>query len=85
MDTAVKAETFVHPELGELPARRLLDCVFVLAASGRILHFHAEQTTIETTDAAVRYTFNPTPPLPERARCQIIPPFVPAFKQPRSA
>ncbi|MGR8921794.1 MAG: hypothetical protein ACU85V_19450 [Gammaproteobacteria bacterium] len=68
-----------HPEHGELPARRLLDCVFALAPDGRILHFHTEQVDIDAGGAEVHYRPNGAPPAPERARCQIIPPFVTAF------
>ena len=81
MTVNAKIETLIHPDQGELPARRLLDCVFALTAAGRILHVHAEQTMIVSTDDTVRYTLTPTPPLPERARCQVIPPFVTAFKR----
>jgi len=73
-------ETLVHPEHGSLPARRLLDCVFCLAPSGRILHFHAEQVRIESNGNEIRYTLTDATALPERARCQIIPPFVPEFR-----
>lgn len=83
MDSGSNIETLVHPQQGELPARRLLDCVFALTAAGRILHFHAEQTTIDRNGGRVRYTLNSDPPLPERARCQVIPPFVPAFTRGR--
>lgn len=68
-----------HPELGELPARPLVDCVFALAPNGRILHFHKEQVDIETRDNERHYTLTASDPLPERSRCQIIPPFVNAF------
>ena len=75
------SETLLHPEHGELPARRLLDCVFVLGPRGRILHYHAEQTDIEHRTDQVRYVLTARDARPERARCQIIPPFVPAFKR----
>jgi hypothetical protein len=68
-----------HPEHGELPVCRLLDCVFAMSPNGRILHFHVEQTDVETGPERVRYTLTGREPLPERARCQIIPPFVPEF------
>ena len=41
-------ETLVHPELGTLAARRLLDCVFALTPKGTIAHFHIEQMEVET-------------------------------------
>ncbi len=74
-------EILQHPEHGELAARRLLDCVFALAPSGRILHFHIEQMDIEARGDTVHYRVTERAALPERARCQIIPPFVPAFKR----
>jgi len=70
----------VHPEHGEIPARRLLDCIFVLTPAGRILHYHLEQCEFVITATSVRYTLIAAPPHPERARCQIIPPFVTVFK-----
>lgn len=74
-------ETLLHPEHGELAARRLLDCVFALDPKGRILHFHIEQMAVETGADSVHYRMTDSAALPERARCQIIPPFVPAFKR----
>jgi hypothetical protein len=68
-----------HPDLGELPAQTLIDCVFVLAPNGRILHFHLEETDVEIRDGEQHYNLNGTAPLPERARCQVIPPFVTTF------
>ena len=65
-----------------MPVRRLLDCVFALSPNGRILHFHIEQTDVKAgTEDRVRYTLTEREPLPERARCQIIPPFVPEFQR----
>ena len=69
-----------HPEHGELPAQRLLDCVFALAPTGRILHFHSEQVEMITSADGVRYRLTTAPALPERARCQIIPPLVNSFR-----
>ena len=74
-------ETLLHPEHGELAARRLLDCVFALAPNGRILHFHIDQMELVAGDDSMLYRMTASDPLPERARCQIIPPFVPAFKR----
>ena len=74
-------EILQHPELGELAARRLLDCVFALDARGRILHFHIEQMEVVSGADSVHYRLTDSPALPERTRCQIIPPFVPAFKR----
>ncbi len=68
-----------HPDHGELPARALVDCVFALAPNGRLLHFHKEQAEIENRDGARHYTLTGAAALPERSRCQMIPPFVTAF------
>ncbi len=78
-------ESLAHPEHGLLPARRLLDCVFALTPGGRILHFHAEQCEIARSGEAVRYTLTGAAALPERARCQVIPPFVTAFRRQANA
>ncbi|MSR15759.1 MAG: hypothetical protein EXR86_14635 [Gammaproteobacteria bacterium] len=80
MNSAQRSDLLVHPEHGEIPARRLLECVFALTPAGRILHFHLEQTDVIGNDLAVRYTLNGAQPKPERARCQMIPPFVTAFQ-----
>lgn len=77
--TDERASWVAHPEHGELPARRLIDCVFALAPNGRILHFHAEQMDIETRDDGVCYRLTGRPARAERARCQVIPPYVTAF------
>ena len=37
-----------HPTLGDLPARRVLACIFALTGEGKILHFHREQTSTDT-------------------------------------
>ncbi len=68
-----------HPEHGELPARRLIDCVFALAPNGRILHFHTEQMEMTQRDDETRYRLTDAAPRAERAHCQIIPPYVTAF------
>lgn len=71
--------TLEHPEHGELPAKQILECIFVLAPNGRILHFHEEQMRPGATEGVLVLT--DTPPHEERSRCQIIPPFVPDFKR----
>ena len=81
MPAAERPETLTHPEHGEIPVRRLLDCVFALTPAGRILHYHIEQTEVWDTHEMRRYALTGAPPSPERARCQIIPPFVNAFRQ----
>ena len=81
MNDKAAIETLVHPELGELPARRLLDCVFALPAHGRMLHLHIEQLDVEPGADELRYVLTDRPARPERARCQVIPPFVPEFRR----
>jgi hypothetical protein len=76
-------EVLAHPSLGQLPARKVLECVFALSPTGTILHYHLEQ--METTALAtaqgdgVLYTLTDKPPAAERERCRIIPPFVRQF------
>lgn len=83
MNQATTISSLVHPEHGEMPALRLLDCVFALTPAGRILHLHAEQLSCEESTGARRYTLTLAAPAPERARCQVIPPFVNAFRNSR--
>jgi hypothetical protein len=68
-----------HPEHGEIPAHVLIDCIFALAPSGRILHFHKEEVDMESRDNEQHYQLNGSPAELERTRCQVIPPFVNAF------
>lgn len=70
-----------HPEHGELPAAKLVDCVFALAPNGRILHFHTEQLDESRRDEELHYRLSDRDAAPERSRCQVIPPFVNAFKR----
>ena len=69
-----------HPELGRLPARRLLDCLFALAPDESLLHLHIEQIQIHADGRTLELT--DTPPAEERKRCRVIPPFVVAFRDP---
>ena len=69
-----------HPELGTLPAIQIIDCIFALAPHGRIIHLHKEQMATFQSDTSNNFQLVETPPLPQRSRCQIIPPFVNAFK-----
>lgn len=71
-----------HPTLGDLPARRVLACIFALTAEGKILHFHREQT-VGGTDPQ-RYRLSDTPADEGRARCCIIPPTILAFRPPKT-
>ena len=73
------SETLVHPEHGELPAQRLLDCLFALTPNGRILHFHIEQVEINEADGRTSFKLTDREAEPERTRCQIIPPLVNSF------
>ena len=75
------AEALVHPELGRLPARRLLQCIFALSPDGPILHHHLEEMDVTQESGITLYTLNGEAPLDERTRCQIIPPMVPKFPQ----
>ena len=72
-------EALVHPEHGRIPARKLLDCIFALSLDGPILHHHLEEVDVSEELGVTVYTLNGKQPLPERSRCQIIPPMVPAF------
>lgn len=81
-----KRETLVHPEYGRLPARKLLECVFALAPTGKIAHYHAEQVeTLETggaDDGEIVYTKTAAAAAAGRERCRVIPPFVREFDPP---
>ena len=79
MSASSKRETLQHPEHGDIPARKLLDCIFALTPAGRIQHYHIEQMQVCEDDSAIRYTLTDTPAADERQRCQIIPPFVTEF------
>ena len=73
-------ERLSHPTLGQLPARRVLDCIFALSPEGPILHFHQEQTSkTESENDGICYTLTNQAPAPGRERCRIIPPLVREF------
>lgn len=72
-------EALDHPEHGRIPAHTLLQCVFALSPDGPILHQHIEEMDVAEDSAVVIYTPNGKSPLPERSRCQIIPPRVTQF------
>ncbi len=74
-------QSLQHPDHGEMPVCRLLDCVFAMSPNGRILHFHVEQTDVETSPDHVRYTLTTREPQPERARSQNIQPFEPEIQR----
>lgn len=73
-------EILSHPTFGELPARKVLDCIFALSPEGPILHHHQEEvSTSDLPNGGVRYALNGQAPAPGRERCRIIPPFVREF------
>jgi len=74
-----RPEALVHSEYGRIPARKLLDCIFALSPDGPILHHHLEEVDVSDESGVTLYVPNGALPLPERSRCQIIPPMVPAF------
>lgn len=74
-----KPEALIHTDYGRIPARKLLDCIFALSPDGPILHYHLEQVDVSDESGITLYTINGEAPQPERSRCQIIPPMVPAF------
>jgi hypothetical protein len=73
-------EILVHPDLGKLPARKVLECLFALSPTGNILHFHLEQVSRADSAGATVYTLTDQPPAAGRERCRIIPPFVREFE-----
>ena len=81
-----KRETLIHPALGRLPARKVLECVFALSPTGRFAHHHLEEvSTSESggeTDGEIEYRLTGAPPAAGRERCRIIPPFVREFDPP---
>ncbi len=72
-------EALEHPELGRIPARKLLQCIFALSPDGPILHHHLEEMEVRQDSGTTIYSFNGGTPLAERSRCQIIPPMVTKF------
>ena len=77
-----KKEILSHPSLGQLPARKVLECIFALSPAGNILHYHLEEVS-ETSQTGEResilYALTSVPPAPGRERCRIIPPLVRQF------
>ena len=76
-----KSQYLVHPEMGQIPAIRIIDCVFGLMKNGRIAHFHIEQMEVTEEETKLCFNFIDKPPREQRSRCQVIPPFVNAFKR----
>jgi hypothetical protein len=81
MNALHKAVLLLPEDPTPLPARRVLDCVFALTANGRILHYHLGQLREESGADGVRYTLTTPDGATERARCRVIPPLVPEFRQ----
>jgi hypothetical protein len=79
MIAAKPRQSLLHPVLGRLPARRVLDCVFALHPEGPILHHHIEDVVINEAADGVQYVLQDRAPSPLHARCRIIPPLVPEF------
>jgi len=63
-----------------LPAIKILECVFVMDGSEQIVHFHEEELGIKTVNYEQRYFLNGSAPSEDRSRCQVIPPFINAFR-----
>ena len=74
-----KVAVFCHPELGRIPAKVVLDCVFALTPQGKILHHHSEEMDVEESGQQIVLTLSGLPPDESRARCQVIPPRIPEF------
>ncbi|MGD9601250.1 MAG: hypothetical protein AB7O21_20030 [Gammaproteobacteria bacterium] len=72
-------EILLHPRLGELRARRVLNCVFALQPNGPIHHHHVDDVTVESSADTTRYILKDGPPAAQHARCRIIPPLVSEF------
>ena len=81
-----KRETLIHPTLGRLPARKVLECIFALSPTGKILHHHVEEVRTSESggeaDGEIEYTMTGAPPAAGRERCRVIPPFVREFDPP---
>ena len=77
-----RVEIVVHPSLGRLPARRILECVFALTPGDGILHYHVEEASVCDLDGGegVLYRLTGAPPSPGRERCRVIPPLVTEFE-----
>lgn len=77
-----RREMLIHPSLGSLPARKVLDCIFAITPQHNILHYHVEQVSraaLPDEKECVTYTLTERPPDEARKRCCIIPPFVKDF------
>ena len=72
---------FENKDGASLPAVKIIDCVFVMDSSEKIIHLHIEELGTRTVRSEVRYFLNGSPSLEERSRCQVIPPFINAFRE----
>jgi hypothetical protein len=79
--TNQKPQHIVHPEMGEIPAIRVIDCIFGLMKNGRIAHFHVEQMEVREQEKKLYFQFTDNNADEHRTRCQVLPPFVNAFKK----
>ncbi|MBM4228701.1 MAG: hypothetical protein FJ164_13330 [Gammaproteobacteria bacterium] len=77
---ATSGTVLVHPELGILPARQVLDCIFALHPQGSILHRHITEMRTEQDTSGTRFVLESLAPDPAHARCRIIPPRVAEFR-----
>ena len=71
---------YENDEGERLPAIKILGCVFVMDRSEQIIHFHEEELGIKMVDSEQRYFLNGCVALEDRSRCQVIPPFINAFR-----
>ena len=72
---------FENEDGASLPAIKIIECVFVLDSSEKIIHLHIEELGTRTVRSEVQYFLNGSPPLEERSRCQVIPPFINVFRE----
>lgn len=79
MSDGKPTETLIHPSLGKLPARKVLECIFALTPDGPFLHHHLEEVDTTQANGGIVYTLNAQSPAAGRERCQIIPPMVNEF------
>ena len=81
MSALIPATLILEDHATPLPARRVLDCVFALTSQGRILHYHLGQLREEPDADGLCYRLVAPDGAPDRARCRVIPPLVPAFRR----
>ena len=79
MTDSKPTEALVHPDLGKLPARKVLECIFALSPDGPYIHHHLEEVQVQEDATGIVYSLNGQPPTAGRERCRIIPPLVNEF------